>query len=333
MARTSDLTGTPCLIADIGGTNVRFALQPVGGAPANVHTLRGDDHETFEDLLEAMWEEADPANPPKAAVLAVACPPGAEQVRFTNRDWQFGKTALRKRFGLDRLVVINDFEALALALPHLGHDDTIVIGGGTRAEDAAMAVLGPGTGLGVAALLPAGDRAGARWHPVAGEGGHVTLPARTALEREVIDVMGRDLAHVSAERALSGPGVAALHDAVRNIEGLAARHLAPADVVEAAGDGDAPARVALDLFAGFLGTVASDTALTFGARGGLFLAGGVIPRMGTLFAAELFRARFEDKGRFSTYCAAIPTRLITHEQAALLGVARALPMLLDQATE
>lgn len=324
MSKTSDSAGTPYLIADIGGTNVRFALQPVGGAPATVHTLRGDDHETFEDLLEAMWEEADPADPPRAAVLAVACPPGAEEVRFTNRDWHFGKAALRKQFGLDRLVVINDFEALALALPHLGDDDTIAIGGGTRAEDAAMAVLGPGTGLGVAALL----RAGGRWQPLAGEGGHVTLPARTELEREVIAVMGRTLDHVSAERALSGPGIAALHDAVRNIEGLAARHLAPADVVEAAGQGDASARAALDLFAGFLGTVASDTALSFGARGGLFLAGGVIPRMGELFAADLFRARFEDKGRFSAYCADIPTRLITHEQAALLGVAAALPELL-----
>ncbi|MCR9177258.1 MAG: glucokinase [Alphaproteobacteria bacterium] len=322
MAPTDGFDG-PVLIADIGGTNIRFAVLVPGETLGTIGALRGDDFETFEDLVEEMWHGTPPDGRARAAMLAVACPPEPEEIRFTNRDWRFSKSALQARFGLEKLVVVNDFAAVALALPHLTDADTSRLGGGGTAQDgAAMAVLGPGTGLGVAGLLPHGQR----WVVVAGEGGHTTLAAQTPEEGEILAGLARRHGHVSAERALSGPGLAALHDVIREIGGLPPRPLTAADLVEiATRDEDPAALQVIGHFADFLGTVASDTALTFGATGGVFLAGGVLPRIGALFPAARFRARFETKGRFSDYCAQIPTRLITHPNVALVGLAGALP--------
>ena len=243
---------------------------------------------------------------------------------FTNLDWAPASVeALRRHMGLERLTLVNDFAGLAQALPHLAPADLQAIGGGGQRSGKPMAVLGPGTGLGVGGLIPVGDLAGGRWHPVPGEGGHATLAARTVGEARLLAILGQRYPHVSAERVLSGPGLAALHDAVLAERGLAASGLDAAGVVGRARSGDEAALRTLDHFADFLGTAAADLALTFGATGGVFLAGGVIPNMGPLFPADRFRARFEDKGRFSRYCAEIATFLITRDDAALLGLAHA----------
>jgi glucokinase len=321
MAKADGFEGR-VLIADIGGTNIRFAVLAPGEPLGQIGALRGDDFETFEDLVEEMWHGTSPDGRPRAAMLAVASPPEPEIIRFTNRDWHFSKAGLRKQFNLENLLIVNDFEAVALALPYLTEADTTRFGGGEAHKGAAMAVLGAGTGLGVAGLLPHDDR----WLAVAGEGGHTTLAAQTAEEIEILAGLARRYDHVSAERVLSGPGLAALHDVMREIRGLSPRPLTAADVVEAADrDQDPTALAVIAHFADFLGTVASDTALTFGATGGVFLAGGVVPKMGALFPADRFRARFEAKGRFSSFCADIPTHLITHPNVALVGLAGALP--------
>ena len=315
------------LIADIGGTNIRYAVLAPGEALGPIGALRGDDFESFEDLVEEMWHGTPPDGRARAAMLAVACPPEPEVIRFTNRDWQFSKAALQAGFGLEKLAVVNDFAAVALALPHLTEADTARFGnGGATQRGGPMAVLGPGTGLGVAGLMPHGTS----WLAVAGEGGHTTLAAQNAREAEIIACLTRRHGHVSAERVLSGPGLAALHDVLREIGGLSPRPLTAADVVEiATRDEDPTAVEVIGYFADFLGTVASDTALTFGATGGVFLAGGVLPRIGALFPAGRFRARFEAKGRFGDYCAQISTRLITHPNVALVGLAGALPQMMS----
>jgi glucokinase len=191
--------------------------------------------------------------------------------------------------------------------------------------DGALAVIGPGTGLGVSGLVADG-RGG--WRVIVGEGGHVTLPAATAREASLLAVLRERFGHVSAERALSGPGLVNLYDAACRLDGEAPEALLPAQVMARSEPGTAEHSVqceeALRVFAALLGTVAGNVALTLGARGGVFIGGGIVPRLGARFATLPFRARFEDKGRFRGYLEAIPTWVITAESPALLGAARAL---------
>ena len=235
---------------------------------------------------------------------------------MTNRDWSFSIDRLRQDLGLETLHVINDFAAVALAVPHLGAADVTRIGGGAAAQGAPIAVIGPGTGLGVSALV----RTPGRWTPVATEGGHVTLAAADEREAEVIAHLRRRFGHVSAERALSGPGLVNLHAALAALAGQAAA--APTDITARALAGADPlCRDAVAMFCAMLGTVAGDLALSLGARGGVYVAGGIVPDLGARFAATDFRARFEAKGRFKGYMAAIPTFVITMAQPAFTGLA------------
>ena len=244
---------------------------------------------------------------------------------MTNHPWRFSVTALKARLGVERLLVLNDFEALALALPALGADDSRAVGGGTAAAGGNLAVLGAGTGLGMAGLVADGHGG---WHPVVGEGGHATLAASTPREASVSAVLGERFGHVSAERVLSGPGLVNLYQALCVLEGRAAAAIEPANVLASGLDPgaahDTRCAEALQLFAALLGSSAGNLALTLGARGGVFIGGGIAPRLGTHFDALPFRARFEDKGRFRGYLEAIPTRVIVAEVPALLGAAHAL---------
>ena len=304
------------LVADIGGTNLRYGFS-LDGRIDGTGTLLGKDYPNFDDAMAAVMERAEAGSRPRAAILAVACPAEPEEIIFTNRAWRFHKEELRRRFDFDRLIVVNDFAAVALALPYLGEADIQPFGRGQAEPGAAMVALGPGSGLGVAGLVPAGNG----WQPVSGEGGHLTLAAQNAAEDQIISALRRRFGHVSAERVLSGPGLTALYGAIREIRGLEPLDLAPADVVARASI-EAAASDCLVHFAEFLGTVAADLALAFGARGGVFIAGGVVPNIGGRFPAARFRARFEYKGRFSSYCAAIPTSLIIRANPALLGLSR-----------
>ena len=312
------------LAADIGGTRARFALGQDGALRDAAEFAVAD----FSDPVAALAAYLDACGRPvlQAAALAIAAPVGdGEEAVLTNGHWRFRRNALARELDLSigRVRLVNDFHALAAALPTLGPDDTRPVGGVVAGAvvDAAMAVLGPGTGLGVAGLVP--GRAG--WEVVVGEGGHVTLAPDDARESAILDLARRQFGHVSAERLLSGTGLPLLHELAARVDGrpvILASEISTPDLVAAALAGDADCRSTVDTFCAWLGSVAGNVALGFGARGGVFIGGGIVPRLGPMFDASGFRARFEAKGRLNGYLAAVPTRVILCPAPALRGAAR-----------
>ena len=315
----------PRLVGDIGGTNIRLAvITAAGEAPAQIRSFACSSFPGLDAAILHYLATEHLALPPVAA-FGIATPLAGDAVRMTNHAWAFSIEALRLALGFERLVFINDFTALALALPHLQRADIQQIGGGTPQPNAPLALLGAGTGLGVSGLIPCG----AGWQPLAGEGGHVSLAAGNAREAAIIAVLAARFGHVSAERALSGPGIAALHDAIRQLEGAPPCQLDSREISARALAGSCPyCSEALEVFCALLGSVAADLALTLGARGGVYVGGGIVPALGAYFARSGFRARFEAKGRFSAYLAGIPTYVIRAPYAALSGADEAL----DRAT-
>lgn len=319
------MPGRPlALVADVGGTNVRFALRGPRGTLSRIQVLATADYRGLGDAAEAYLSRVRLPDRPKRAAFAVACPITGDRVSMTNRAWSFSIAELKRRLGLADLAVINDFVAVALAVPSLRPGDTLKIGRGSVAAGMPVAVLGPGTGLGVSLLVPDGRR----WLPVATEGGHVTLPAADPADEAVIAPLRERFGHVSAERVLSGPGLVNLYLALAATQGRRPDDLDPEDITDRALAGRDPLAVAaLERFCAMLGTVAGDLALTTGARGGVYIAGGIVPRFGRYLSRSSFRARFEAKGRFRPYMRAIPTWIVTAELPALAGLNR----LLDQA--
>lgn len=320
------------LLADIGGTNIRLAWQAAAGeAPRDIRVLQCADHTTVEAAIRT-YLNALALPVPQEVGMGIANPVTGDVVRMTNHHWSFSQAALREALGSKRLLVINDFTALALALPLLTPAQLHLAGGGEAVPGAAIGLLGPGTGLGVSGLVfPPGSDLGV---PLSGEGGHVSLPVQTALEFAVLQVLQHRYGHVSAERAVSGPGLVDLYHALREVEGQGGVEVsAPAEVTALAlQQGDALALRALDLLCGFLGSVAGNLALTLGARGGIYIGGGLVPRLGPWFGQSSFRERFEAKGRFRDYLASIPCWVIDPAATpALQGVARALDGLGAQA--
>lgn len=318
----------PCtggrLLADIGGTNARFAFQSAPGEPLS--EVRALPVARYPGVQEALRDYLGGLGPRRvrAAAIAIANPVTGDAVRMTNHDWAFSQRALQAEMGWERLRVLNDFTALALALPVLPASDLRQLGGGEAVPRAARALLGPGTGLGVSGLLPCGADG---WVPLEGEGGHVTLPAATPRERLLMDALAARHGRASAERVCSGPGLLDSFRVLCEADGVSVRGVErAADVTEAAlQHGQPQALEALNLFCALLGSVAGNLALTLGARGGVYLGGGIVPRLGAWFDTSPFRARFEDKGRFNGYLRAIPVWVITaRESPALLGAARGL---------
>lgn len=308
------------LVGDIGGTWARFGLVEPDGAFHRVAVRACADHAGLAEALDAYLEDAARGVRPRRAAISVAGPVTGDRVSLTNHPWSFSVEILRRRFGFESLAVVNDFSAVARGAPHLGEGDRLRIGGGRPAAGAAIAVLGPGTGLGVSGLVPSGGG----WAVVEGEGGHATMAAADRREARVLAEVAREFGHVSAERVLSGPGLVNLHRALRRLDGEDPSGPEPTaeDIVaEGAGRRSPRCGEVLDLAAELLGTFAADTALTLGARGGVYIGGGLVPRYADRFARSGFRRRFEAKGRFSDYLAAIPTYLILHEFPAFLGLA------------
>lgn len=317
--------GYPRLLGDIGGTNARWAWLPAPGAVLQDIEVRPCAASgSLAESAEAYLADHGHARP-RWACIGIATAITGDEVRMTNSPWAFSIAGLRRELGVERCLVINDFTALALSLPALAPGDLRALGGGAAVAGAPLALLGPGTGLGVSGLLPDGAQ---RWSALSGEGGHVTLAAMDDEEAAVLGVLRRRFGHVSAERALSGAGLVNLVDALRELGGRGAAALAPADVTQAAIAGsDADCVRAVRLFSAFLGNVAGNLVLTLGARGGVYVGGGIVPRLAGAFDAALFRRRFEDKGRFAAYLQPVPAWLITAETPALLGAARALDTL------
>jgi glucokinase len=321
--------GHPRLLGDIGGTNARWAWQTARGAP--LQHYREYPCARFESV-QAVIERylADQGLPPPCeAAFGIATPVTGDVVQMTNHTWTFSVQDLKNALHLDRCLVLNDFAAIAAALPALRPGDVRYIGGGTAVPAAPMAVLGPGTGLGVASLVFAPQ---GRPMVVDGEGGHVSLAATSARESAVLDWLQKRFGHASAERAISGPGLVSLYRAICAIDGKPAVDLKPAQISAHAlpddvTDRHAACKEALHLFGAFLGSVAGDLALTVGARGGVYIGGGIVPRLGRAFDALPFRERFEAKGRFRGYLERIPTFVITAPSPALYGAANALDAL------
>lgn len=316
----------PRLLGDVGGTNARWAWQAAPGQPlAHVRSLPTADFATITDCIAAyLAQHALPA--PREVAFGIATAVTGDRVQMTNHAWAFSVEALKRTLGTERVRVLNDFEALAHAVPCLRPQELRAVGGGTAQPDAALAVLGAGTGLGVSGLVPDGR---GDWRVIVGEGGHVTLAAADAREASLLAVLRERFGHVSAERAVSGPGLVNLYQAVCALDGLSAEALDAAQIVQRAlgaprSASDAACVEVLQTFAAMLGGVAGNLALTLGARGGVYLGGGIVPRLGERFAQLPFRERFEAKGRFSRYLAEIPCWVISAESPALMGAARAL---------
>jgi glucokinase len=305
------------LIADIGGTNARFALVGADGLPAGERNLLVRD---FPDLAAAA-EAYLGGRRAKEAVIAVATPVESDRVSLTNSPWTFSVAALRERLGLRELAVINDFVAQALATPHLGPGELEPIGGGgAPTPGRAVGVIGPGTGLGVSALVPRETS----WTALPSEGGHASFAPGNAREARVLEELrGRFGGHVSNERVVSGQGLLNLAQALAAIDGRRCPAATPEDVTEEARAGGCPScREAVGIFSAALGGAAGDLALLVGARGGVFVAGGVCQKLGPLFDRAAFRERFTAKGRLRPYLEAIPTWLVLRTDTGLLGAAR-----------
>jgi glucokinase len=309
------------LVGDVGGTNARFAVaRMVAGRPVLEHheSFRGADYPTFLGGVQAFLDGC--AVKPTGGVIAVAGPVADGEIDLTNSPWRVSEGELQG-LGLNPIRLINDFEALAWGAPAVPSDELTSLGGPQAGDpDAAVAVLGPGTGFGVSALVR-----DARGHAVAmpSEGGHASFAPGDAVEDEILRILRRRYDRVSIERLICGPGLLNLHRALAEIDGRESRIDDPALITAGAMENpDSPCGATLARFCAILGGVAGDIALTTGARGGVYIAGGIAPRILPFLKASAFRERFERKGRFQDYMAAIPTWVIRHKHAALLGAAR-----------
>ncbi len=307
------------VLADIGATNIRFVRLTDRGAPGPIVKFATAKFPDFIGALEHFLKLEGGSKPVRIA-LAVAGPVFGDEVKLTNAQWQFSIRRLTKDLNLEQLEVVNDLEALALVLPHLNSDDAVPIGvkAGGRSIKAPMAVLCPGTGLGIAGLVPVENG----WRPVATEGGHTSLSPLTAKEMAVWQFLQERYGRVSVERVLSGPGLVELYKALASLEGREAGAVSPEDIVSLALNGESPLAVkTVEMFCAWLGDVAGDVALMYVARGGVYLAGDILLTIFEILKRSQFRHRFENKGRGSGIVTATPTFLISCESPVLRGCA------------
>lgn len=308
------------LVGDVGGTNARLAVLDAEGRIRNPRTYACKDYGSLSDIIAEYLERTIGKARPAKAVLAVAGPVLDGEIEFTNLDWHVSEGDLLAQFEFEAVELINDFAAQALACPKLEGPDLRVIGPdlGRGQHDAPLVALGPGTGFGVAALARSerGDIA------VATEGGHADFAPTDDVEFEIWRHLQARHGRVSVERLMSGAGLYDIYQVVARLKG-AEPHLADAAAVTTEGSvGDPVAATALDRFCRILGAVAGNLALTFGARGGVYVSGGIAPRIAERLAGGAFRARFEDKGRMTDYLKGVPTFLVLHPYPAIVGAAR-----------
>ena len=313
----------PRLLADVGGTKVRFALETAPLRIGDVTAYKVADHASLEAAMRLYLSTLGDGGRPRHAAIGLANPVTGDHVKLTNHNWAFSIEGMRQALGLDTLVAINDFTSLALALPHLAASDLVQVRAGTATPTAPRALIGPGTGLGVSGLVPA---PGGGAVALAGEGGHIEVMPVTDDEKVAWRAAHDQLGRVSAERLLSGMGLSHIHASLSAEMGtLLAEPLTPAQVTDGAlNDNDPLCRRAFDAFCGLLGSVAGDIALVLGARGGVYIGGGIVPRFVDAFHASPFNERFTAKGRMGQYLADIPVYVIAAEFPALPGLARAL---------
>jgi glucokinase len=309
------------LVGDVGGTHARFAVvEPSGVGPWRVLQRLDlvEPFATFNEALRSYLERSGVSPLPRTAAIAVAGPVSAGTARFTNRGWEISEVALRE-VGFERALLINDFTALALAVDLLDEKHLHAIGPRMKGlEGGTSTILGAGTGFGVSCLARFGDRV----VPLATEGGHMGFAPTNAEQLAVLQFMWKQPGHVSIERILSGSGLEHLYGTLEQLAGRASPALTAADISAAALRNEAGPRAALTMFCSIFGAVAGDLALAHGARGGVYIAGGIAEKIEGFLLQSPFRQHFEAKGRLSPYVAAIPTRLIVYPDLALLGAGR-----------
>lgn len=310
---------TRSLAVDLGGTHIRFQLLEDGARAAPVQVVDTSGVESFEEAVEQWRARAGVRSRIEAIGIAAAGPVAGGRVRITNLDWILDARAIERDCNARRCRLVNDVTAVAWALPRLGRGELRTLAVGSADHESARAVIAPGTGLGVSGLVPvaAGDCAA-----IEGEGGHQTLAAQTPREWAIVATLAERFGHASAERALSGPGIEATWSALASIHGVrSVRDRTAAEIArDAFAGGDPIAQETIEAFTDFLGSVAGDLALALGARGGLYIAGGIVPGWGERFDAERFLERFRAKGRFRAYLSAIPVHVVTHAYPGLAGV-------------
>lgn len=311
----------PRLLADIGGTNARFAIET---APGCIEAMLIYPNRSFFGLKEAMEtflsqpQSVDAGSKKiRHAAIAIANPITGDRVKMTNSEWTFSIEDVRKRFGLETLLFVNDFTALAMALPFVGPESLRQLGGQAPVENRPIGLLGAGTGLGVSGLIPSnGD-----WIPLETEGGHATFSPFSEREMELLRLAKKQFPHVSAERFLSGMGLELIYRLIMESRGKEAEPLRASDITARALQGEcAWCDEVVETFCQMLGTAAGNLALTLGARGGIYIGGGIVPRLEDRFFTSGFRQRFEEKGRFSSYLSKIPVYVVLDTYAALAGV-------------
>ncbi len=304
------------LIADIGATNARFAVVE-DGKIGRTDVLACSAYPTLAQAASYYMKTHDVR--PSSAAFAMAMPvDGSDRLSMTNHGWTFSIEETRCELGLDNLRILNDFAAIAYAVPHLQEQDRYQVGGGAVIKDMPVGIIGPGTGLGVAGVVFAGGAP----HVLTTEGGHVTMPAQNEREFALFEYLKKTkYHHVSAERVASGKGLVNIYTAICGVDGKSQPERSPAEITQEALTKSCPVCVeTLDLFCHFLGVAAGNLALSLGASGGIYIAGGIVPQLGDYFKTSRFRESFLAKGRFKDYLERIPTFAITHPNPGLEGL-------------
>ena len=311
-------TAPDLLVADIGGTNARFALSDASGALHDVRVLSAASFPNLDEAITAYFAGLTLARPTQAC-FAVACPAKGPEIKFTNSPWRFLKTELKQKFGFERFVVINDFEALAASVPNLEGAQLASLRAGTADPSSPSLVIGPGTGLGVGAYVPAGKGA---WAVISGEGGHVGLAPNTDQEIRLWQQMRQKYGRVSAERVLNGAGLVNVYRFMAGEAGLQVAEIDAPEISRRALAGEEVAVNSVLMFFDMLGSVSGDLALAFGSRGGVYIGGGITPKLLDFARRSNLVNRFLDKGRVSVILSTMPIWVILEERAALYGVRR-----------
>ena len=311
----------PWLLADIGGTNARFGLQTAAGRIDAIWVAECAAYPTLgAAIVQYLSQPATVAAggyQAREAGIAIANPIDGDAVRMTNHHWAFSVEAICSQFSLKSLHVVNDFTALARSVPFLSAQHRVQVGGGETRERGVIGLIGAGTGLGVSGLVPAGKD----WVALDSEGGHGTFAAVSEREIAIVRQAQQRYGHVSAERLVSGPGIRLIYEVLAERAGAAPQAIGTPQIIERGLRGECLVCIeTLETFCEMLGTIAGNVALTLGARGGMYIGGGIVPRLGEFFERSGFRARFEHKGRFSGYLSQIPTYVITADYPALIGM-------------
>lgn len=304
------------LLADIGGTNARFALRQ-NKSQGPIVRMKVADYASPDAAIWAFLAQVKPERRPCQALLAVAGPVTRDTAHLTNGPWRFCGKTMCSTLNLERVELVNDFVAVAMALPQLNDQDLETLREGHAAPNAPKVVIGPGTGLGVAAMFFPDSKP----VPLSSEAGHISLAAHSELENALLGHIRVELGHVAAEDVLSGPGLTRLYRSIATVEGLPASLTDPGEISQAAMEDICPiCRRALEHFCALLGRFAGDMVLTFNARGGIYLAGGIIPSIAQFLKGSRFRRCFEDKGAFTDYMKEIPSYIVTRPDPAFVGL-------------